>query len=257
MSKNQRAELCSGANGESDPAHGHPFATTHWSVVLAARDSGSPQVAEAMEKLCKIYWPPIYTFIRRKGFGPHDAQDLTQEFFARLLEKSYLKAADAAKGKFRTLLLTAVNRFLINERERALAQKRGGGALHFSIQAELEEDRYQLEPAAATTPESIFERRWAEAVLESVLHRIAQEMESAGQRDRFEILKPFLASETEVLSGAETAARLGISESAVYSAIHRLRYRYRQLLQEEIAQTVESPDQVQEEVRYLIKVLSA
>jgi RNA polymerase sigma-70 factor (ECF subfamily) len=241
---------------ESNFPHGQSFATTHWSVVLAARDSQCPSAAEAMDRLCRIYWPPIYSFIRRRGFGPHDAQDLTQEFFARLLEKKYLNAADAAKGKFRTLILTAVNRFLINERERATAQKRGGGATHLSIDAESEENRYSIDLGAAATPESVFERRWAEAVLDTVLNRLRQEMEVAKEQARFEILKPFLASETQVPSGAEIASRLGVSESAAYSAVHRLRQRYRELLREEIAQTVGSPDEVQEELRYLIRVLS-
>jgi len=191
------------------------FTTTHWSVVLAARDFTSPDAAHALEELCRTYWPPVYTFMRRRGFGQHDAQDLTQEFFARLLEKNYLDAADASKGKFRTLLLTAVSRFLINEYERARAQKRGGDAAHFSIEAGLEENRYQIEPADAATPESIFERRWAETVLETVLKRLRQELESSGQAERFEVLKPFLAAESHLPSGAQIAARLGISESAV------------------------------------------
>jgi RNA polymerase sigma-70 factor (ECF subfamily) len=257
MSGNEQPDLYSRPDDDSRCAHGQWFATTHWSVVLAARDPQSPAAEEALEKVCRIYWPPIYNFIRRRGFGPHDAQDLTQEFFARLLEKSYLDAADAAKGKFRTLLLTAVSRFLVNERERAQAQKRGGGAIHFSIEAELEENRYQIEPVTTTTPESVFERRWAEAMLETVLHRLRQEMEAANEPGRFEILKPFLASEKQVPSGAEIAARLGVSESAAYSAVHRLRQRYRELLLAEVAQTVGSPNEVQEELRYLIKVLSA
>jgi RNA polymerase sigma-70 factor (ECF subfamily) len=137
-----------------------------------------------------------------------------------------------------------------------MTQKRGGGAPHFSIDAESEENRYSIEPVAAGTPESVFERRWAEAVLETVLHRLREEMEAASERERFEILKPFLASDKQVPSGAEIAARLGVSESAAYSAVHRLRQRYRELLREEIAQTVGSPDEVQEELRYLIRVLS-
>jgi RNA polymerase sigma-70 factor (ECF subfamily) len=225
--------------------------------VLAARDNSSPDAAQALENLCKTYWPPVYTFIRRRGFSPHDAQDLTQEFFSRLLQKNYLDAADASKGRFRTLLLTAVTRFLINERERAQAQKRGGGALHFSIEAELEENRFQVEPADAATPEIIFERRWAEMLLETVLSRLRQELETACQGDRFEVLKPFLAAEDRVPSGAEIAARLGVSESAAYSAVHRLRQRYGELLRDEIAQTVSSPQDAQDELQHLLKVLGA
>jgi len=232
------------------------FATTHWTTVLAARDQQSPRAAEALDKLCRRYWPPVYAFIRRRGHGPDDAQDLTQEFFARLLEKNYLEAADAAKGRFRTLLLTAVTRFLVNERERMQAQKRGGGAVHLSLEAEAAEDGYRVEPADPVTPETIFERRWAETVLETVLARLRQEFEAAGQQERFEVLKPFLAAEKQGPSGAEVAARLGLSESAVYSAVHRLRQRYGELLREEIAHTVASPEEIDDELRYLVRVLS-
>ena len=232
------------------------FATTHWSVVLAARDGQSPQAAEALERLCRQYWPPVYAFIRRRGHTPADAQDLTQEFFARLIEKDYLQAADAAKGKFRTLLLTAVTRFLINERERALAQKRGGGAVHFSLEAANSEEGYRVEPADPATPEIIYERRWAETLLESVLARLRRELEAAGQPERFEVLKPFLAGEREAPSGAELSARLQLTEGAVYSAIHRLRRRYGELLREEVAKTVARPEETDEELRHLARVLS-
>jgi RNA polymerase sigma-70 factor (ECF subfamily) len=241
---------------ETTPRPGQWFATTHWTTVLTARDEQSPQAAEALEKLCRRYWPPVYAFIRRRGHGPDDAQDLTQEFFARLLEKHYLDAADASKGKFRTLLLTAVSRFLANERERALAQKRGGGAAHVSLEAEDAKDGCHVEPADPATPETIFERRWAETVLETVLARLRQEFEDAGQRERFDVLKPFLAAEKQAPSGAAVAAWLGLSESAVYSAVHRLRQRYGELLREEIAHTVASPEEIDDELRYLVRVLS-
>jgi len=238
------------------PATGQWFATTHWTTVLTARDEQSPHAGEALEKLCGRYWPPIYAFIRRRGHRPEDAQDLTQEFFSRLLEKNYLDAADASKGRFRTLLLTAVSRFLINERERALAQKRGGGAVHFSLQADTAEEGYHVEPADPASPETIFERRWAETVLAGVLVLLRQEFESAGEAERFEVLKPFLAAEEKPPAGAEIAARLGITETAVYSAVHRLRQRYGELLREEIAHTVASPGEIDEELRYLVRVLS-
>jgi RNA polymerase sigma-70 factor (ECF subfamily) len=247
------------------PDYAHPstwgsaqaFATTHWSTVLAAKDEHSPAAAEALEKLCRRYWPPVYAFIRRRGHEPVEAQDLTQEFFARLLEKNYLEAANPSKGRFRTLLLTAVSRFLINERERALAKKRGGGAVHFSLEAELAEQGYHVEPADIATPETLYERRWAETVLEIVLTRLRKEFESAGELDRFEVLKPFLAAEKQGASGAEIAARLGITESAAYSAVHRLRQRYGEILRDEIAQSVVSPDEVDDELRYLVRVLSS
>jgi RNA polymerase sigma-70 factor (ECF subfamily) len=223
---------------------------------VAARDGQSPQAAEALEKLCRRYWPPVYAFIRRCGHGPEDAKDLNQEFFSRLLEKNYLQAADAAKGKFRTLLLTAVTRFLINERERTQAQKRGGGTVHFPLETDDAEDGYRAEPADPATPETIYERRWAETVLEAVLARLRQECADAGQEERFEALKPFLATETHAPSGAEVAVRLGISETAVYSAVHRLRQHYGELLREEIAHTVASPEEIDEELRHLARVLS-
>lgn len=235
---------------------GQWFATTHWGTVMAARDEGSPHGAEALETLCRRYWPPIYAFIRRRGHGPDDAQDLTQEFFARLLEKKYLEAANSSKGRFRTLLLTAVSRFLINERERAQAQKRGGGAIHFSIEAYAAEDDYCVELADPATPETIYERRWAEAVLVAVLARLRQENEAVGGQVRFDVLKPFLATEKQPPSTAEAGARLGISETAVYSAVHRLRQRYGELLREEIAHTVARPEEIEEELRYLVRALS-
>jgi RNA polymerase sigma-70 factor (ECF subfamily) len=211
---------------------------------------------EALEILCRRYWSPIYAFIQRRGFSPVDAQDLTQEFFARLLEKNSIQAADSSKGKFRTFLLTALTRFLINEGERGQAQKRGGGCVHLSLDDFDAEDRRRLEPAANETPVTIYERRWAEALLESVLSRLREEYESAGDRERFDILKPFLVAEKQASSGAEIGALLGLTESAVYSAVHRLRKRYGELLQEEIAHTVNSANEIEAELRYLVQVLS-
>jgi RNA polymerase sigma-70 factor (ECF subfamily) len=231
------------------------FATTHWSVVLTARDPKSPLAAEAMEKLCRRYWPPVYAFIRRRGHGPDDAQDLTQEFFARLLEKNYLKAADAAKGKFRTLLLTAVTRFLINEYERSQALKRGGRVGHLSLEAAEESYRHGL--SGSLTPETLFERRWAETVLESVLARLRQEFEADGQPERYETLKPFLLGDKLAPAAAEVAARLGVTETALYSAIHRLRRRYGEVLRREVAHTVARPEEIEEELRHLVRVLSS
>ncbi len=242
------------ATGESERSGW--FTTTHWSVVLAARDTQSPRCDEALDRLCRQYWPPVYAFIRRRGHGPDDAQDLTQGFFARLLEKNYLQAADAARGKFRTLLLTAVTRFLINERDRRLAQKRGGGAVHLPLEVNHAEEGYRVEPADPATPETIYERRYAETLLEAVLGRLRGEFAANDQRDRFEVLKPFLAAERHPLSGADVAARLGLSETAAYSAIHRLRRRYGELLREEVAHTVARPEEIDDELRHLAQVLS-
>jgi RNA polymerase sigma-70 factor (ECF subfamily) len=233
------------------------FATTHWSVVVAAGQRDSARSAEALEVLCRQYWPPVYAFIRRRGHGPDDAQDLTQEFFSRLLERNYVESADAAKGRFRTFLLTAVTRFLVNERERAQAQKRGGSRVHFSLDDLTPEEGVRNEPAEIATPETIYERRWAETVLEAVLARLRQEYESAGERERFEILKPFLAGEKQPKAGTQLVAQLGITESSAYSAVHRLRKRYGELLREEIAHTVNRPEEIEEELRYLVRVLSS
>ena len=190
------------------------FTTTHWSVVLMARDEQSPQAAEALEKLCRHYWRPIYAFIRRRGNRPDDARDLTQAFFARLLEKHYLDMADATKGKFRTLLLTTVNRFLVNEWERTQTQKRGGGAVHLSLDADVAEDGYRVDPADPATPDTIYERRWAETLLETVLARLRQEFEDDNQQERFELLKPYLAMEKHAAfrcgyGGAARLVRIG------------------------------------------------
>jgi len=241
--------------GASTPAPALQFATTRWSVVLAARDGESPLAAAALEQLCRRYWPPVYAFIRRRGHGAYDAQDLTQEFFARLLQKRYLDAADPAKGKFRTLLLTAVSRFLINEQERARAGKRGGGAAHFSLDAEEAEDGYREEPSDPATPETVYERRWAETVVATVLERLREELAAGNQGERFEALKPLLAPGAEAPSGAEVATRLGVKESAVYSAVHRLRKRFGELLREEIAQTVRGPEEIEDELRHLMSAL--
>jgi len=244
-------------NADSGGTSDHPewFVTTRWSVVLAAGQRNAAGSVEALEFLCRRYWPPIYAFIQRRGFAPADAQDLTQEFFARLLEKNSIEAADAAKGKFRTFLLTALTRFLVNEWERGQAQKRGGGCIHLSLDFEAE-DRHRFEPAAAATPETIYEQRWAGALLEAVLSRLREEYESAGDRERFDILKVFLISEEQVPSGTEVAARLGLTESAAYSAVHRLRKRYGEILREEIAHTVNNADEIEDELRFLVQVLS-
>jgi RNA polymerase sigma factor (sigma-70 family) len=241
---------------DRDSAAAQWFTTTHWSVVLLAGQSQSTGSFDALDLLCRRYWPPIYAFIRRRGHGPDDAKDLTQEFFARLLEKNYVESADASKGRFRTFLLTAVTRFLINERERAHTQKRGGGQIHFSLDDLNGENRFHDEPADAATPETIYERRWTETMLQRVLSQLRLDYESAGEQERFEILKPFLTGGQKGSAGAMIATQLQMTESAAYSAIHRLRKRYGELLREEIAQTVNRPEEIEEELRYLAAVLS-
>jgi len=231
------------------------FATTHWSKVLAAGDSSAPGAKEALEGLCRTYWYPLYAFVRRQGQSPHDAQDLTQEFFAWLLESKQLRVADSERGRFRSFLLGMLKNFLSDERKRVQAQKRGGGCALISLDAALAEERYDLEPAIDLTPEIIFDRRWAWTVMEQTVARLRDEYVAAGRAELFEQLKHFQPGEEAGRSYAEVAERLGLSEGAVKSAIWRLRQRHRDLLREEIAQTVATPAEVDEEIRYLVAVL--
>ncbi len=240
-----------------DPSNPGGFAATRWTLVLsAARASQTPRAAAAMAELCRLYWYPLYAFIRRRGHAAQNAEDLTQEFFARLLDKHFLAAADQEKGQFRTFLLTAVKRFLANEYEAAQAKKRGGGQLIIPLDGLEPEARYRLEPAVTLSPERLFERQWALTLLKQVLARLQGDMATQGKAALFDALKDHLTgSRTE--SQAATAARLGMSEGAVQVAVHRLRRRYRELMREEIEHTVASPDEVEDEVRYLFTCLQS
>ncbi len=238
------------------PASGGRFATTHWSLIVAAQDASVPEARQALAELCRLYWYPLYAFIRRNGHADDRAQDLTQEFFARLLEKDGLAAVDQSKGRFRSFLLAACRHFLANQWDRDHAQKRGGGAV-LSIDFDGAEDRYTHEPAHDETPERLFERRWALALLERVLARLRGEYEAAGKGHLFACLKGRLAGEGATASHARTAAELGVSEGAVKVAVHRMRKRYRELLRDEIAQTVDDPGQVEDEIRALFAALGA
>jgi RNA polymerase sigma factor (sigma-70 family) len=231
------------------------FATTHWSVVLTAGSGDSTGALKALEKLCQAYWYPLYAYVRRRGFSPHDAEDLTQEFFARFLEHEWVANADREKGRFRTFLLSAMNHFLANEWDKARAQKRGGGAPLLPLQFDTAETRYRREPADSATPEQHYERRWALALLETVVQRLQKDYEQEGKGELFGALNPCLVGERTSQPYDELARRLALSEGAVKSAVHRMRQRYRQLLREEIAQTVAGPDEVEEELRDLIAVL--
>jgi RNA polymerase sigma factor (sigma-70 family) len=232
------------------------FVTTHWSVVLSARKKDSPQSAAALETLCRTYWYPLYAYVRRQGHSPHDAQDLTQEFFARLLQKDYLKAAAREKGRFRTFLIVALKRFLANEWDRVRAQKRGGGQPLLSLDTELAEERYRIEPVEGATADRIFERRWALTLLDRTLTRLRDEFTAAGKEEEFKRLKACLTAERGEISYAEIAGALGQSEGTVRVAVHRLRKRFRELFREEIAQTVSSAEEIEGEVRYLMGVLA-
>lgn len=227
------------------------FATTHWSIIVAARDGAAPAAREALTELCRVYWYPLYAFIRRKGNNADEARDLTQEFFARLLEKDFLAAVDQDRGKFRSFLMAACQHFLANEYDRAQAQKRGGDVAHLSLDFVHAEDRYRREPSYSMTPEMLFERRWATTLLDDVLANLGAEYAADGKGQLYECLKELLVPSDRTVTTAEIATELGMSEGAVRVAVHRLRTRYRERLEAAIARTVETPDQVADEVRCL------
>jgi len=232
------------------------FATTHWSVVLTAGRADTPHAQNALARLCSTYWYPLYAYARRRGYSAHDAQDLTQAFFAQLLERQSFAHADPNRGRFRSFLLGVMNHFLANEWTRAHAQKRGGGATFLPLQFETAETRYGHEPADNTTPEQNYERRWAMTLLEEVLRRLADEYKQEGRAELFAELNPCLVGERAAQPYAELAGRLGVSEGTVKSAVHRMRQRYRQLLRDEIANTLAEPGEVDEELRHLFTVLA-
>jgi len=232
------------------------FRTTHWSVVLLAGQEHSPQSAAALEKLCADYWYPLYSFVRRQGHPPDEAADLTQEFFCRLLASNGLASVDRRKGKFRSFLLASMKHLLANEWNRSQRQKRGGGSIHFSLDAASAEDRYQLDPADEASPERIFERRWAETLIDTVTRRLQAEFAEEGMAKRFEELKVFLLADEEPASYGEVARRLEMTEGAVRSAIYRIRQRYGQLFRDEIAHTVSGLEEMEEEIRHFVKILS-
>jgi RNA polymerase sigma-70 factor (ECF subfamily) len=233
------------------------FRTTHWSVIAAAREGDSPQAQEALASLCEAYWYPLYAFIRRQGYAIEDARDLTQEFFARLLEKDYLGSVDREKGQFRSFLLACCKHFLANECDKARAQKRGGGRRLFSFDADTAELRYTAEPSHNLTAEKLFERRWTLVLLQNVLAQLRTEQEKAGKGPQFDQLKVFLAGERAAQRYAEVAQSLDTTVGALKVAVHRLRVRYRELLREEIARTVKDPADIETEIHNLFAALSS
>ena len=224
--------------------------------MLAAGRSDSTHARSALEKLCRTYWQPIYAFVRRQGHSPHDAQDLTQEFFARLLEKKSLADVDRAKGRFRSFLLASLKHFLANEWDKARAQKRGGGQVLIPIDAQSAETACGVDPADQATAEKIFERRWALTLLDHALQRLREEHVREGKESLFEQLKVTLTESSRSVRYAEMASQLQMSEGAVKVAVHRLRQRYRELLRAEIADTVTTPAEVEEEIRALFSALA-
>ena len=241
--------------GQSDARGAPHLATTHWSEVLAAGAAASPQADDALARLCRAYWYPLYAYVRRQGHGSADAEDLTQEFFARLLEKNFLKAATPEKGRFRSFLLVALKRFLANEWERARAQKRGGGAKPLSLDEMSAEERYRHEPADALTADQLYDRRWALDLLDRARQRLRDEYLSAGKADRLAHLEPFLSGGPATPDYGQAAAQFGVSEGAMRQEAHRFKKRFGELLRDEVAQTVAQPDEVADELRYLIDVV--
>jgi RNA polymerase sigma factor (sigma-70 family) len=232
------------------------FPTTHWSVVLSAGGGSWPNAQAALERLCRAYWYPLYFYVRRHGRSVEEAQDLTQEFFVRLLQKGYLRHPDPARGRFRSFLLTALKRFLVNDWEKGRAARRGDGQPVISWDQRETETRFLAEPTDQSTPEKAFEKRWAVTVLEHVLERLRGEFTASGKAERFERLKVLLWGEKGSPPYAGVAAELGLTEAALKVAVHRLRKRYRELLRAEVAHTVARPEEVDDELRHLIAVIS-
>jgi RNA polymerase sigma-70 factor (ECF subfamily) len=235
---------------------GVAFTTTHWSVVLAAQDD-SPAAQDALEKLCRTYWRPIYTFVRRQGFRPEEAEDITQGFFAQLLERRKFGALRKEKGRLRSFLLGGLKYFLADEQRRAMAIKRGKGQRLIPLQDLRADEPVEMEPADPATAEMIYERRWALTVLDRVLSRLKDEYRAAGNAALFDSLKELLPNEPGSLSQAEIAAKLGMTENALRQAFYRFRQRYQSLLREEIAHTVATPGDIEDELRHLIAILEA
>jgi DNA-directed RNA polymerase specialized sigma24 family protein len=241
-------------SGERSTAR-HYFVTTQWSVVLTA-SGGTIEADAALERLCSVYWLPLYAFIRRRGYEAHDAQDLTQEFFFRLLAKDSLRAVDRSKGKFRSFLLGALEHFLANEWRNAHAQKRGGKFSFVSTDIQSAEQQYLQVPHAGLSPKQTFERQWATTVLDQTLARLRGEWVASGKGTQFESLRIFLTGEKRASSYAELAARFGTTTAALKMTVSRMRKRYGELLREEIASTVSTDEEVDEEMRSLFAALS-
>lgn len=234
---------------------GDVFATTHWTLVLTAGRRSTPQSDHALEELCARYWYPLYAYVRRRGHSREDAEDLTQAFFARFLEKNYLEGLTAERGRFRAFLLASMKHFLANAWDRSQRQKRGGQALHLPLDWPTADSRFRL-AAGHASPDLAFDREWALALLERAVLRLRAECAAEGRARQFDELRPFLTAGTGEIPYAEAAGRLGLNEPAVRAAVHRLRKRYRGLLRDEIGQTLADPGQVDDELRSLFAAFS-
>jgi len=233
------------------------FATTNWSVVMAAGDITAPESASALQQLCQSYWYPLYAYVRRRGFSPEDAEDLTQEFFHHLLASDWLVRADPNKGRFRTFLLCGIQNFLGNEWQRMRRLKRGGGHQTIPLDALEAEERYRIEPKDVSTADKLFERRWALTLLEGVLARLEAEMAGTDAGERFDALRPVLLGDPGEKRYAALAQDFSVSESTIKSWVHRLRQRYRELLREAVEQTVSKREEIDDELRHLARILAA
>jgi RNA polymerase sigma-70 factor (ECF subfamily) len=232
------------------------FATTHWSVVLTARDGLDSEAHEALSRLCEAYWYPLYAYLRRRDFAPSDAEDLTQSFLAYLLSKDFLANVHPERGKFRSFLLASLNHFVSDHFDKEHRLKRGGGQRVLSLDAASAEQRYDLEPVEELDPQRIFERRWALTLVEAAMNRLESEAAATGKLELFHRLKPSLVGDRNALRYSQIGQALGLSEGAIKVAAHRLRLRFRDLFQEEIAQTVSQPSEIEEEMQFLFQVLS-
>jgi DNA-directed RNA polymerase specialized sigma24 family protein len=242
------------SGGHSDGCH-HAFCTTQWSLVLTAKDAQSPAAKEALERLCRAYWYPLYAYVRRKGYQSHDADELTQEFFAQLLARNYLSVADRNRGRFRSFLLGSLEHFLAREWTKGHAQKRGGGHAAFPLDGTDAETRYLLEPSHELTPEKIFDRRWATTLLDLALSQLRRECNDGGKGNLFAQVETLLSGRKGEASYAEIALVLNTSEGAIKVAVHRLRQRYGELVRSQIAQTVATPEEIGEELDYLFRAV--
>ena len=243
--------MTTGTTHQSVSATGDIFAPTRWTVVLAAGRERTAQADAALEELCRTYWYPLYVYVRRHSQTKEDAEDLTQAFFARVLEKNYFAGLDRERGKFRGFLLAALKHFLANEREKARSQKRGGGAVPLPLDGQEADTRYRIEPADRLSPDKLFDRAWVLTLLERVIARLRGELDAAGKTELFAQLKPFLELDSSAVSYAGAATALQMNEAAVRVTVHRLRRRYRELLRAELAQTLSDPQQLDEELRSL------
>lgn len=239
------------------PARQPVFATTHWSVVLAAgTHHDTTRARDALARLCQVYWYPLYAYVRRRGHNTHDAQDLTQAFFEQLLRRQSLASADPERGRFRSFILTAMNHFLTSEWKKAVAQKRGGGSQNLSLDWAAAEERFDLEPATTIAPDRIFEKQWALTLLGEVLNRLKREYHAEGNGELFAAIKETLMGRRESQPYADLAEALGMNEGALKVAVYRLRKRYRELIRAEIANTLDPSEDVESEMRHLFQVLA-